>query len=92
MDDALPVGIVHRPSQDFQQSGGESRRHWRAGKPSAETGPRDEFHHEIGLAFDLTCLVDVDDVWMLKPRDRLGFPAKASNGVLRRRGPRWESS
>ena len=86
VDDALLVGGVHGPGQRLDQRGGLGRAA-AACRPAAAARlpPVDELQREERQAVVLADLVDLDDVGVLQPGDRLGLGAEA--GQLA--GPAW---
>jgi hypothetical protein len=87
MHDPLAVGVVHGPGQRLDQPGGVRRRDAGLARPlrprqgvvEAAAGHvlQAQERHALGVAD----LVDLDDVRVLEPGDRLRLPAEPVDGI-----------
>ena len=71
MHDAGLVGRVDRPRQRDHQFGRLASRMGRAGQPVGEAAPFQQLQRDKGQAGDLADVVDLHDIGVMQPRDRL---------------------
>ena len=81
MQDAAQVGVVDRTGHQRQQLNRLARLVEVVADMLFQTAPLDQFHAEIVAALAFANFVDGDDVRMIEPGSRLGFDAKAADGV-----------
>ena len=90
--DPQPVRLGHRAGQLFDQAGRPLRRPGGAVELPVQAAAGHVLQLEEGQAVGLADVVDLDDVRVLEPGDRLGLGQEAGDGLGRRHGRRPGSS
>ena len=83
MDDPQAVHLIDSASEHLHQPRRIGRGPRRAIEFSGEASPFDVFHREVREAAVLSHRVDLNDVGMLEPRDRLGFDLETCERLWR---------
>jgi len=77
VDNAVGVGVLHRPGQDFHQERGLAGGQRCAGQLGGQAASLQELQGEEGDAVVLAHLINLHDIGVPQAGDRLGFAAEA---------------
>jgi hypothetical protein len=81
VDDALLMSEMDRPGQGFDQAHGGRQRLRVAARSLGQAAAVHVFERDVGVAVGFADVVDLDDVGVVEPGNRLSLPAKTGQVV-----------